>query len=194
MCKGPWRELGGGGSRGVKHTVDCVLKNDFNDRNRLLKKYAFPALSVTNSFQMLTLCVILIHYKGPVDDWKNTNIPCKAESRSGSPWLRSKNSHPSLNPRVWQWPTARSPWVAIIHRPGLFQTQCHILIKHLIKALPGFSPYEGCLIAFASLMRQRQLNCLPLAHGFARAWLVHMGSRGPFLPLWWMSYWGGEQP
>lgn len=47
--------------------VVCVLKkNDFSYRNRLLEKYVFSAPSVTNLFQMLTLLMILIYYKGSV--------------------------------------------------------------------------------------------------------------------------------
>ena len=50
-----------------KHMVVCVLKkNDFSYRNRLLEKYVFSAPSVTNLFQMLTLRMILIYYKGSV--------------------------------------------------------------------------------------------------------------------------------
>lgn len=41
-----------------------VLKNDFDYGNRLLEEYVFSALSVTNLFQMLTLRMILIYYKG----------------------------------------------------------------------------------------------------------------------------------
>lgn len=43
-----------------------MKRNDFNYRNWLLEKYAFSAPSVTNLFQMLTLCMILIHYKKSV--------------------------------------------------------------------------------------------------------------------------------
>lgn len=43
-----------------------VWKNDFHYGNRLLEEHAFSALSVTNLFQMLTLHMILIYYKGSV--------------------------------------------------------------------------------------------------------------------------------
>lgn len=65
MCQARALErTGRWGAEGQKHMADCVLKNVFSDRNRLLGKCAFPALSVTNSFQMLTLRLILIYYKG----------------------------------------------------------------------------------------------------------------------------------
>lgn len=63
MCQGLWR-TGRRGAEGRKHMAGCVLKNVLSDRNRLLEKYAFPALSVMNSSQMLTLRLILIYYKG----------------------------------------------------------------------------------------------------------------------------------
>lgn len=49
-----------------KHMVVRVWKNDFHYGNRLLEEHAFSALSVTNLFQMLTLHMILIYYKGSV--------------------------------------------------------------------------------------------------------------------------------